>query len=187
MDNPAESQIHLIRKIISRDRLVNSLPALLLDAYESFSALNAGNDTAVAIFPLMNRLVYKFTHRTVGVHDIAESEHLLDSTMNDIERLECCSPLQIMFSGIPLPAMLLKLWAGFNLHQVIVCIMNERRRTGRRETDVLQLLMDTDETDLSIVMVSWTISHFSLTVFSSSSPPKLLTGILLCCSVLLQC
>lgn len=79
----------------------------------------------------MYRLIYKLTHRTGGVHEIAEDETLLQSTLKQFSSIEHFSPLQIMFQDWPLPSMLSKVWAGFNLHRVIVGVMNGRRRAGR--------------------------------------------------------
>lgn len=112
------------------------------------------------IFPLMYRLIYKLTHRTGGVHEIAKDETLLQSTLKQFSSIEHCSPLQIMFQNWPLPSMLSKLWAGFNLHRVIVGAMNERRRAGRIEKDALQFLMDLGVTDLEIVKVISTCSVY---------------------------
>lgn len=127
---------------------------MLEDTDAALSGLSSSEGAgAVPIFPLMYRLIYKLTHRTGGVHEIAEDDRLLDSTLKRFSCIEHCSPWQIMFPGWPLPPMLSKLWAGFKLHQVIVGAMSERRRTGRSETDALQFLMDLGETDLEIVKV----------------------------------
>ncbi|KAM3481479.1 hypothetical protein MY5147_000696 [Beauveria neobassiana] len=150
IDNPALSQVNMFKRILTRERLINSLPKLLEDTDVVFGGLS-DREAVVPIFPFMYRLVYKLTHRTGGVHEIAEDEELLDSTLKQFSSMEDCSLLQIMFTGWPLPSMLSKLWAGFKLHRVITGLMKERRRTGRNETDALQFLMNLGETDLEIV------------------------------------
>ncbi|KAM3544536.1 hypothetical protein ARSEF1564_002519 [Beauveria bassiana] len=150
IDNPALSQVNMFKRILTRERLINSLPKLLEDADAVFGGLS-DREAVVPIFPFMYRLVYKLTHRTGGVNEIAEDEELLDSTLKQFSSMEDCSLLQIMFTGWPLPSMLSKLWAGFKLHRVITGLMKERRRTGRNETDALQFLMNLGETDLEIV------------------------------------
>ncbi|KAM3483635.1 hypothetical protein MY8738_002945 [Beauveria namnaoensis] len=150
IDNPALSQVNMFKRILTRERLINSLPKLLEDTDAVFGGLS-DREAVVPIFPFMYRLVYKLTHRTGGVHEIAEDEELLDSTLKQFSSMEDCSLLQIMFTGWPLPSMLSKLWAGFKLHRVITGLMKERRRTGRNETDALQFLMNLGETDLEIV------------------------------------
>lgn len=124
---------------------------MIQDSDESCSGLDG---EVLSIFPHMYRLVYRLTHRTAGVHEIAENATLLDATLKHMATIEHCSPLQIMFPGVPLLGMLSKLWAGFNFHRVLVGLMSERRKTGRRESDALQYLMDIGEPDLEIVKVS---------------------------------
>ncbi|KAJ3492662.1 hypothetical protein NLG97_g5236 [Lecanicillium saksenae] len=150
IDNPVENQITLFKKILTRERLIDALPKMAEDTDAAISMLSF-SDRPVLIFPLMYRLIYRLTHRTGGVHEIAEDEKLLDSTLKNFAKIEYCSPLQIMFPNWPLPSLLLKLWAGFSLHQTIVGAMSERRRTGRSEVDALQYLMDLGEPDLEIV------------------------------------
>ncbi|OAR02106.1 hypothetical protein LLEC1_05477 [Akanthomyces lecanii] len=166
IDNPAASQLNLFKKILTRDRLVESLPSILEDTDAALRGLSSTEGT-VSIFPLMYRLIYRLTHRTAGVHEIAEDETMLDSTLNRFSGIEHCSALQIMFPAWPLPSMLSKLWAGFNLHRVIVGAMNERRRTGRSEKDALQFLMDLGETDLEIVKIDALISSHRRTAEES--------------------
>ncbi|KAM3445494.1 hypothetical protein NHJ13734_000407 [Beauveria thailandica] len=150
IDNPALSQVNMFKKILTRERLIDSLPKLLEDSDAAFCGLS-DREAVLPIFPFMYRLIYRLTHRTGGVHEIAEDEELLDSTLKQFSSMENCSLLQIMFTGWPLPSMLSKLWAGFKLHRVITGLIKERRRTGRNETDALQLLMNWGETDLEIV------------------------------------
>ncbi|KAM3515172.1 hypothetical protein MY11210_001184 [Beauveria gryllotalpidicola] len=150
IDNPALSQINLFKKILTCERLIDSLPKLVEDTDAVFRGLS-DREAVVPIFPLMYRLIYKLTHRTGGVYEIAEDDDLLDSTLKRFSSIEHCSLLQIMFPGWPLPSKLSKLWAGFKLHQVIMGVVKERRRTGRNETDALQLLMNLGESDLEIV------------------------------------
>ncbi|KAJ6780014.1 hypothetical protein PWT90_05530 [Aphanocladium album] len=152
IDDPTENQITLFRKILTRERLIDSLPKMIEDTDAAITGLSSG-DSPVLIFPLMYRLIYRLTHRTGGVHEIAEAEELLDSTLKSFEKIEYCSPLQIMFPNWPLPSMLRKLWAGISLHQTIVGAMTERRRTGRGELDALQYLMDSGEPDLEICII----------------------------------
>ncbi|XWW94916.1 hypothetical protein V2A60_002866 [Cordyceps javanica] len=153
IDNPATSQINLFKKILTLERLIDSLPSIIEDADSALGDLSSSK-TAVPIFPLMYRIIYKLTHRTGGVHEIAESDELLESTLKRFDSIENCSPLQIMFPGWPLVSMMSKLWDGFNLRQVIVGVINERRERGRVERDALQFLMDLGETDSEIVKAS---------------------------------
>lgn len=153
IDDPTENQITIFRKILTRQRLVDSLPSMIEDSDAALAKLSSSN-TPVPIFPVMYRLIYRLTHRTGGIHEIAQDEKLLDSTLKYFSKIEYCSPIQIMFPNWPVPSMLAKLWAGFSLHQLMVGMMNERRKTGRTEVDALQFLMDLGEPDLEIVKVS---------------------------------
>ncbi|OAA69136.1 cytochrome P450 6A1 [Cordyceps fumosorosea ARSEF 2679] len=150
LDDPTQSQVNLFKKILTRKRLVDSLPSILKDSYSALGGLSR-SESAVPVFSLVYRLIYRLTHRTGGVHEIAESDALLDSTLKNFSSVENCSPLQIMLPRWPLPSMLSKIWGGYRLHRVIAGVMHDRRRHGRVERDALQLLMGLGETDLGIV------------------------------------
>ncbi|ATY61066.1 cytochrome P450 6A1 [Cordyceps militaris] len=154
------SQIKLFRKILTRERFSESLPSLVTDTDLVFRQLSMSG-RAVPLFPVMCRLIYQLMHRVAGIHEVAESDKLLDSSLKHFSSIEKCTAFQVMFNPWPLPGMLSKLWAAISLHRLVMRVMNERRKTGRVERDTLQLLMDYGEEDLEIVKVSW---HSSLLV-----------------------
>ncbi|EGX94559.1 cytochrome P450 6A1 [Cordyceps militaris CM01] len=144
------SQIKLFRKILTRERFSESLPSLVTDTDLVFRQLSMSG-RAVPLFPVMCRLIYQLMHRVAGIHEVAESDKLLDSSLKHFSSLEKCTALQVMFNPWPLPGMLSKLWAAISLHRLVMRVMKERRKTERVERDTLQLLMDYGEEDLEIV------------------------------------
>ncbi|KAK4082323.1 uncharacterized protein Triagg1_2135 [Trichoderma aggressivum f. europaeum] len=136
----------LFKKLTAKEHLVTCLPYLNKDARDAFSAV----DTSVPLDPfvVLYDLLCKFTHRTVGCHDVAEDPALQEKTMRYYEKLDKTAAIQVMFPWLPTPTKLNKIWAGAKLHMLFGDIIRERRKTGRKAEDVMQYLMDKGESDL---------------------------------------
>ena len=102
----------------------------------------------------MINLVYQLTHRTLGSNDVANDPELLAKTLAIFGRMDDSSAINVMFPRLPTPNKLKRMWAGASLHWTFQKIMNERRRTGRRETDAMQEMMDQGDTDIVVSSVS---------------------------------
>ncbi|KAL7928714.1 cytochrome P450 [Trichoderma chlorosporum] len=138
--------IVLFKRLTGKEHLATCLPYLNKDARDTFSAI----DTSVPMDPfvVLYDLLYKFTHRTVGCHDVAEDPALQEKTMRYYEKLDKSSAIQVMFPWLPTPTKLNKIWAGAKLHMMFGDMIRERRRTGRKAQDTMQILMDKGESDL---------------------------------------
>ncbi|KAL7799935.1 cytochrome P450 [Trichoderma ceciliae] len=138
--------VMLFKRLTGKEYLLGCLPFLTKDAHAAFAAV----DTSVPIDPfvVLYDLIYKMTHRTVGCHDVADDPALQKKTMMYYEKLDQTSALQVMFPSLPTPTKLNKIWAGAKLHMMFTDIIKERRRTGRRAEDTMQILMDKGESDL---------------------------------------
>lgn len=88
-------------------------------------------------------IVYQLTMRTVACNEIAENRVLLDETLDMFEKIEAAqTPELIIFPWFPFPNKLRRLWYGGKLYMVFKAIVEDRAKTGRREEDSLQLLID---------------------------------------------
>ncbi|PHH77668.1 hypothetical protein CDD83_4098 [Cordyceps sp. RAO-2017] len=95
-------------------------------------------------------LIYRLTHRTLGCNDVADDPKLLAQTLGHFGRLDQSSGLEIMFPRLLTPSKLRKMAAGLSLHRTFVRIMDGRRRSGRKETDAMQTLMEQGTDDILI-------------------------------------
>ncbi|KAM0257943.1 hypothetical protein ACHAQJ_004101 [Trichoderma viride] len=136
----------LFKRLTGKEHLITCLPYLNKDAHASFAAI----DTSVPMDPflVLYDLIHKMTHRTVGCHDVADDAALQDKTMRYYSKLDKTSALQVMFPWLPTPTKMNKLWAGAKLHMLFADIIKERRKTGRRAEDTMQIMMDKGESDL---------------------------------------
>lgn len=88
-------------------------------------------------------IVYQLTMRTVACNEIANDRDLLDSTLDMFEKIEAASsPKLIIFPWFPFPGKLRRLWYGGKLYMVFKKIIDDRAKTGRREDDPLQFLIE---------------------------------------------
>lgn len=101
------------------------------------------------------RLIYQMTIRTLGAHEVADDKVLGDYTLSvfhDLERR--ASTAKVYFPWLPTSGHILRMWDGFRLYRVFSRIVNERKQTGTRHDDSLQLLMDSGASIKDILMVS---------------------------------
>ncbi|THW45271.1 cytochrome P450 6A1 [Aureobasidium pullulans] len=89
-------------------------------------------------------IVYQLTMRTVACNDIANDRVLLDQTLEMFEQIEAANSAElIIFPWFPLfPGKLRRLWYGGKLYMIFKNIIDGRAKTGHREEDPLQYLID---------------------------------------------
>lgn len=139
--------------IVRPARLAKNLPRLLSDAREAFEGLAKEGRTDV--FESVYRLVFKFTMRTVACNEIAESDVLLDRTMQLFEDLDStATALAISFPWMPLPEKVKRFYVGARLYKVFNDVIKERQKTGRRDDDPVQYLLDEGDQTIDILTVS---------------------------------
>lgn len=105
-------------------------------------------------FDSIYKLTYQLTLRISGCDEIVNSPDLLNTTLNAILKLdEEATPFSIAFPGLALKTKLQKMMAGYTVYQVIDKIIRERKRTGSRPDDAMQLLLDQGDDVLDCVRV----------------------------------
>lgn len=88
-------------------------------------------------------IVYQLTMRTVACNEIANDRGLLDKTLEMFEKIEAASSAElIVFPWFPFPGKLRRLWYGGKLYMVFKKIIDDRAKTGHKEDDPLQFLID---------------------------------------------
>lgn len=147
-DRPVDGDFsaYFSRRIIAMlkgNRLGQGLPQLLKDARGMFDDLAANADGLTDPFDSIYRMVFKFTMRTVACHEIAEDPALLARTLRLFEEIEAtATPLSIMYPWIPTLAKFKRFYYGSQLYLIFKKVVDERKKSGRREDDALQFLLD---------------------------------------------
>lgn len=92
--------------------------------------------------------------RTVGCKDIAEDPKLLHKTLGLFETIEQSStPAAIILPRFPTLALIKRTIAGGRLYMIFKKIVDDRRKTGKREDDPLQHLIDQNDSINEIIQV----------------------------------
>ncbi|KAI8711753.1 hypothetical protein NCS52_01439600 [Fusarium sp. LHS14.1] len=127
-----------------------NLPRLIDDSRRFLETI----DQSEAWDPVENLsyLMYQLTHRMAGTHDIANDPDLVARTRDIYKPLDDYSLFEIWFPLLPTPSKLKKAWAYARLHWIIQGFIADRRRTGRRESDAMQIMMDQKFTDPVITL-----------------------------------
>lgn len=93
--------------------------------------------------------------RTVGCNEIADNPILLAKTLSYFETIEQSgTPAGVIFPWLPTPAKLKRIYAGGSLYMMFQRIVNERKKTGKRDDDALQFMIDQGDDIKKIIGVS---------------------------------
>jgi sterol 14-demethylase len=111
-----------------------------------------GEEAVLDPFDDIYRVVYALTMRTVGAAEIYRSPELMDKTLDWFEKLQSASAMQIIFPWLPTFTDLRRLVAGGRLYYLLKGFVDDRKKTGRREDDPLQHLIDTGDDDIKKVI-----------------------------------
>lgn len=166
-ENGTKFDAWFLRKIttlMKKDNLVKGLRFLVSDTSSALNRVVARCGTGGGIFdPFdeMNRIVYHLTMRTVGANEIAESQELLDKSLHLVEVIDNNnSTARIMFPWLLTLKHVKRLIAAGRVYLMINRILRDRRRTGRREDDAVQLLLDEGASTTRIVLASFLLLSF---------------------------
>ncbi|KAF2218975.1 cytochrome P450 [Elsinoe ampelina] len=145
-----------ITKTMKKDNLVRSLRHLVSDTEQALKRSLACNDGTVGYldpFVEMNRIVYLLTLRTVGVKELADAPDLLDYSLRLVEVIDDNnSTAKIIIPWFPATKHIKRLLASTRFFLLINRIVRDRKRTGRREDDTLQTLIDDGESIMRTVL-----------------------------------
>jgi hypothetical protein len=99
-------------------------------------------------------VVFQLTMRMVGSAEIASDTTKLRKTLKLFETIEqSTTPTSIIFPWMPTIAFFKRTIAGGRLFQLFKGIMDDRKKTGRREDDALQYLIDMGDDIKSVIQV----------------------------------
>lgn len=134
------------------EHITSNLPQLIDDSRRFITSIIPSE----AWDPLdkLSYLMYQLTHRMVGTHDIANDLELVVSTRDIYKPLDHSSLFEIWFPLLPTLSKLRKAWAYTRLHWLVQSFITDRRKTGRKEKDAMQMMMDQEFKDPVITLVS---------------------------------
>jgi len=93
--------------------------------------------------------------RTVACKELAEDQDALQRVLHQYEMVEAsATPAVVMYPSMPSISRLKRLWGGGKIYMTFDKIIQDRKRTGRREDDPLQTLLDLGDNTVQIITVS---------------------------------
>ncbi|POS73838.1 cytochrome P450 6A1 [Diaporthe helianthi] len=142
-----------ITKLMKKENFVQNLGLLTSDTTTALDAMvkrtAEGADQKTGTFDPFHdiyHIVYQLTMRTVGATEIAESPELLARTLGLFEEAERnMSTARIIFPWMPTIGYIRRTISGGKLYVIFDRIAKERRRTGKKQEDAFQFLMDSGE------------------------------------------
>lgn len=145
-------------KLMKRETIAKLLPRLISDtssALDRISARCGANSGMFDPFEAMNSIVYQLTMRTAGATEVAESQTLLSKSFKLVQSIgENNSITRIIIPSLPTLKYVKRMIAAGRLYMMINGLAQDRKHTGRREDDAMQLLLDDGESGSKIVEAS---------------------------------
>lgn len=134
--------------------LAKGLPQLLKDVRSKLDGLATQEQNMTDPFDSIYRIVFQLTMRTVACHEIAGDEALREKVLHLFEEIEdTATPMSIMYNWMPVPAKFRRFYAGARLYMIFKNIIDTRAKTGTREDDALQFLIDQGDDITKIITV----------------------------------
>lgn len=130
------------------------LPLLIADTKARLEEVATSPNGVMDPFDNIYKIVYQLTMRTVGCNDIADDPALLLKTLRLYEAIEeSATPTGIIFPWLPTVAKLKRTIAGGRLYMIFQRIVSQRRKTGKRDEDALQFMIDHGDDVTKIIAV----------------------------------
>ena len=133
---------------------LTGLPQLIADTNSRLKGIASSPSGITEPFDSVYKIVFQLTMRTVGCNEIANDPRLLAKTLSFFETIgQSTTPARVIFPWLPTPARLKQTYAGGSLYMIFQGIVNERKRTGKREEDALQFMIDQGDDVTQIIRV----------------------------------
>jgi cytochrome P450 len=130
------------------------LPSLIEDTKRRLDALATEPSGITDPFDSVYEIVFQLTMRTVGCNEVANSPEHLQNTLRWNQTIEQSSTMPaIIFPWFPSPALLRRTLAGIKMYRLFDNIIEERKRTGKKEKDALQYMIDKGDSTKDIISV----------------------------------
>lgn len=167
---PGEGTGGLVELSTSNQRLVallkgpvlrKNLPDLRNDTRRMFDDLAmSGHSGITEPFDLIYRTVFQLTLRTVACKELADDPKLGAKLLAQYEMIEKTgdTALSVMYPWLWTVNKVRRSYAGFRSYMLFKGFVDDRQRTGRREDDALQFLLDAGD-DLKMVI---TVSRIAI-------------------------
>src|SRR2546423_14109980 len=131
------------------------LPQLMADTNARLQNITASPSGITDPFDSVYKIVYQLTMRTVGCNEIANDPILLAKTLAYFETIEQSgTPAGVIFPWLPTLSKLKRTYAGARLYMLFQSIVNERKKTGKRDDDPLQFMIDQGDEVIKVIGVS---------------------------------
>lgn len=92
--------------------------------------------------------------RTVGCNEVAENPELLEKALRYNETIEQGGTMAaILFPWLPSPALIRRMIAGAKMYRMFDKIVGDRKKSGRKEDDSLQFMIDQGDSIKDIISV----------------------------------
>ena len=131
------------------------LPQLIADTNTRLERVASSPNGITDPFDSIYKIVFQLTMRTVGCNEIANDPALLAKTLSYFEIIEqSATPVVVIFPWLPTLSKLKRTYAGGRLYMLFQSIVNNRKKTGQRDEDALQFLIDQGDDVAKIIGVS---------------------------------
>jgi sterol 14-demethylase len=135
------------------------LPVLVHDAKEGLRTLATSSSTIINPFDGLFKVIFQLTARELCCNDLADQTELLDKMIHLFLTVGTSyNPRIILFPSLMKllsPAHWKQMSASIRMYMLVKGILDQRKRSAKRDTDPLQHLIDQGIKDTNIIQVRW--------------------------------
>jgi hypothetical protein len=139
------------------DNFQSDLPVLIRDAKAHLNALGSSSSKIINPFDVLYKMVFQFTVREICCNDIANNPTLLNKMIHLFKTADSSfNPRIILFPSLfklLSPAYWKQMIAGVRMYMISKDVVDQRKKTGERDEDPLQYLIDQGDSDGNLVQV----------------------------------
>ncbi|KAI0017763.1 cytochrome P450 6A1 [Xylariomycetidae sp. FL0641] len=137
--------------LLKKENMNRVLPQLTSDVRGTLDRLSSSPSPSVADkewrvmnpFDTLYLLIYQMTMRMMGTAEVAEDPALLKHTLEVFEWFEqAVGTTNVVFPWLPTPTAIMRRYYATRLAMVLGGVAKQRRKTGERRDDALQVLID---------------------------------------------
>ncbi|EAU84231.2 hypothetical protein CC1G_08161 [Coprinopsis cinerea okayama7 len=150
--NPADLAIVLKRlmELQRNESLSNMIPKLVEDVRQHMERWSTRE--RIDPFDEVCELGFHTSVRALAAKEMADDYTFIQKLRKIYDDLDdSTTPTTVLFPWLPSPSMIKKVWSAKKVYDIIVNAINERRMSGIRQDDTLQLLLDHDDSRYTIV------------------------------------
>lgn len=145
------------------------VPGMIKSLRADLDELATRENKVIKPFDTIYDYLFRMIVRVVGCNELVNDDVARAKVLKNFHMIEDAgTPFTIMYPKIPTIAFLKRMWGGAQIWMIFDKYIKERKKTGRKEDDPLQYLMESGDDTTQIISVSPPLLTHLVRILTSS-------------------